>query len=76
MHSLHRHTGGKTPPINPICQVCSVLKFVHTGDRLNLTLRTCECDIVEADAVDTSSVTRKAAKRAREEQPAPEPDFE
>ena len=65
--------GGRTPPINPVCQECGVFKFVHTGDRLNLTLRGCKCDTVSAGAVDPSNVNRK---RAREEQPAPEPSFE
>ena len=26
--------GGRTPPIDPVCQECGVFKFVHTGDRL------------------------------------------
>jgi hypothetical protein len=63
--------GQKDKPINVVCNDCRELKAIHKGDRLNLVVQSCKCDVTEfEDSVQKlgrppPKTERQQAKRPR-----------
>ena len=58
--------GQKSKPLDPICGECDELKWVHKGDRMNLTYSACKCDRGEVTTANASN--RKAADKCDREE--------